>query len=271
MLLPGQQFIGFMDQLAARSVSEVLKAWLGMVLSFGILYWLVNHLRPGSLLSGGQEISESWDSFLTSIYFSAVTATSVGYGDVVPVGIVRLFAMIEAALGLLIFGFVISKFLSRRQEEVMDEIHRIAFEDRLGRVQTNLHLVLSELQTVIGTCKAQQTSGNDPMVRAESVVLVFTSELRSIHDLLYRPQQPPDEAILEGILTGLLASLNLVVELSQCLQRPFKPSLQQHFTSVGALATDICGECVPREYAPRLKDLMNAIQAAALRLPSTGN
>ena len=41
---------------------------------------------------------------MTALYFSFVTATSVGYGDVVPMGVIRIVAIAEAITGLLIFG-----------------------------------------------------------------------------------------------------------------------------------------------------------------------
>ena len=75
-------------------------------------------------------------------------ATSVGYGDVVPVGATRVLAIAEAVTGLLVFGAVVAKFVSRRQDTIVREIHRVTFEERLDRVQTNLHLVLSELQAI---------------------------------------------------------------------------------------------------------------------------
>ena len=62
--------------------------------------------------------------FVTAIYFSFVTALSIGYGDVVPLGLFRIVAIVEGAAGLLIFGCVISKLVSRRQEELTEEIHQ---------------------------------------------------------------------------------------------------------------------------------------------------
>jgi voltage-gated potassium channel Kch len=41
----------------------------------------------------------------TSLYFSAETYTSLGYGDVVPTGDVRLLAGVEALNGLLLIGW----------------------------------------------------------------------------------------------------------------------------------------------------------------------
>lgn len=36
------------------------------------------------------------------LYFSGVTLLSVGYGDLVPVGVARIFSLLEASLGLLL-------------------------------------------------------------------------------------------------------------------------------------------------------------------------
>jgi hypothetical protein len=44
-------------------------------------------------------------SFAVSLYFSAETYTSLGYGDIVPTGAVRLLAGIEALNGLLLIGW----------------------------------------------------------------------------------------------------------------------------------------------------------------------
>ncbi len=44
-------------------------------------------------------------SFSTSLYFSAETYTSLGYGDVVPTGSLRLLAGVEALNGLLLIGW----------------------------------------------------------------------------------------------------------------------------------------------------------------------
>ena len=44
-------------------------------------------------------------SFTTAFYFSAETYTSLGYGDIVPTGDLRLLAGVEALNGLLLIGW----------------------------------------------------------------------------------------------------------------------------------------------------------------------
>src|SRR5262249_12789369 len=147
---------------------------------------------------GGKVGADAW-GLLSALYFSAVTATSVGYGDIVPVGGARLLAIAESIAGLVIFGCVISKFVSRRQEEVIGEIHSIGLEDRLGRVRTNLHLVRTEVQATARLCEGHDMAPPVAVARVESIAMVFVGELHAVHDLLYRPQRTPDEPVLEAI------------------------------------------------------------------------
>lgn len=267
LAISGHRFVALVDTLAARSVGQILASWLAMVVAFGVLYWLLDLSTGNALHTAGRPVPVSLGGFATALYFSFVTATSVGYGDVVPVGVTRILAIIEAATGLLIFGFVISKFLSRRQDETLQEIHRIAFEDRLGRVQTNLHLVLAELQTVASDCARGDQPAARTRVRGESAAMVLVSELRTIHDLLYRPQQEPGEEVLEGILVNLAAVMQELAILVECMPAASpSASLQSSLRRIERLASEICGECVPRAYAPALKDSMDRVQATAGRI-----
>jgi hypothetical protein len=217
----------------------------------------------GALTSGSQPLHADLRGLVSAIYFSAVTATSVGYGDIVPHGVARILAVGEGVAGLILFGCVVSKFVSRRQEELIGEIHHLAFEDRLGRVRTNLHLVRTELQATARLCEGRDIPPPEAVSRVESIAMVFVGELYAVHDLLYRPQQAPDEAMLEAILAGLASTFREFSELLACVQaqhaaRP--ESLRVNVTTMARLAREICGDCVPRQFAPALTTWMDQIQ-----------
>ena len=62
---------------------------------------------------------------LISVYFSAMTITTTGYGDFVPLNsITRLAASIEAILGYTMFGLIIASIISlfREGSLVLDEL-----------------------------------------------------------------------------------------------------------------------------------------------------
>lgn len=86
-----------------KLVVVVLSAFVAhaceMVMYGGVIYILDAWLAEGSL-TGNVGFSLS-----TCIYFSAETYTSLGFGDIAPVGPVRLLAGVEALNGLLLIGW----------------------------------------------------------------------------------------------------------------------------------------------------------------------
>lgn len=256
------------DWVASRSISGLVATWLGMNVAFGVVYWLACFASGQGLLEQGAQVGHGARGLGEAIYFSFVTGLSIGFGDIVPVGAVRLLAIVHGSLGLLLFGCVISKLVSRRQEEVTDEIHRIAFEDRLGRVRTNLHLVVSEMQEIAAACRDREDGREAALTRVESAAAVFAGEMRAIHDLLYRPQTTPAEDVLESILAHLDGGLREFTTLLECLGpgRRSSPALAANVRAMSALASEICGNCVPREFAPHLKTWMDRVQALGRRL-----
>ena len=145
-------------------------------------------------------------------------------------------AIIEGAAGLLIFGCVISKLVSRRQEELTEEIHQTTFEDRLDRVRTNLHLVFTDIGSVQQLQAEQGVLPELVLRRLESTVRVFRGELRAVHDLLYRCRVMPDEetmALAAGQFDHLPSEFD---RYRQCFAEP-----------VGELERGTQVHCQPRQ------------------------
>lgn len=257
-----------LERVAGTSFTRLLGVWLAIVVGCGFLYWLIDLLAGNDLREAGVGVPATFDGLLTAMYFSFVTATSIGFGDVVPLGVARIIAVFEGACGLLIFGAIISKLVSKRQEELIEETHRIAYEARLGRIRTNLHLVLSELQTMSVDCGTGGLTPEKMLPRLESASMVFNGELQSIHDLLYRPQLVPEESILEALLANLTAGMRALDEILREFPqlRDRSTMLTSGVASISGLANEICGECVPRDYAPELKGWMDQVQDLAGRL-----
>jgi len=256
----------FIDALSERSVGALFRWWVGIVVGCGVAFWLLSSFTGAMLMSQGQPIGAGVSGLVSAVYFSAVTATSVGYGDIVPIGPARLLAIAEAATGLILFGCVVSKFVSQRQEQLIGEIHHIAFEERLGRLRSNLHLIRTEVQAAAQLCAGHDVAPPEAIARVESVAMIFVGELHAVHDLLYRPQQAPGETMLEGILALLASVFREFSELLACVQRQgteAAPLLRANLATMARLAGEICGDCVPRQFAPGLRVWMDQIQRLA--------
>jgi hypothetical protein len=254
--------------LANWPLDRLVFFWLGMILFFGLIYWGAGSAMNWGLQTANAPVKPDLNGLVTAIYFSFVTALSIGYGDVIPVGPLRILAIVEGAAGLLTFGCLVSKLVSHRQEELTAEIHRTTFEDRLDRVRTNLHLVFSDLGAVLQLQAEQGVLPEQVLRRLESTVRVFRGELQTIHDLLYRAQLLPDEEALESLLANLAICLQGIIDLRSAPLNEQRQSaaLEAGLRAISNLANEICGECVPRTYAPAMKQWMDQIQELARKI-----
>lgn len=80
----------------------------------GVVYLLLAYGNVGTLTA------PDGLSLLTCVYFSAETYTSLGFGDITPVGPIRLLAGVEALNGLLLIGWSAS-YLYLVMERFWDE------------------------------------------------------------------------------------------------------------------------------------------------------
>ena len=88
------------------SLRTYLLVFAGVVLGCGWLYSFLTALGNG--------VNASALGFLDGVFFSIVTVTSLGYGDMYPVGISRAIAGAEVLFGLAFMGIMIAKVTSRR-------------------------------------------------------------------------------------------------------------------------------------------------------------
>lgn len=75
--------------------------------AFIFLFTGLSYSGENIIFSFSNSFYENLIHFLNSLYFSVVTFTTLGYGDILPVGISKLFAGIEALLG----GFILALFV----------------------------------------------------------------------------------------------------------------------------------------------------------------
>jgi potassium channel LctB len=73
------------------------------MIGFGLIYILLDLHGLVVLIDGTNYIEAGFlERLETGFYFSAVTLFSVGYGDISPIGIGRMIAVMEALIGYVI-------------------------------------------------------------------------------------------------------------------------------------------------------------------------
>jgi hypothetical protein len=90
----------------AQILSTILATFIGhtaVVWLFGVAYYALANFTDFGKLGGVEE-----HHLLNYIYFSGVTYSSLGLGDVYPKGDLRLMISVEAILGLILIGWSIT-------------------------------------------------------------------------------------------------------------------------------------------------------------------
>jgi voltage-gated potassium channel len=90
-------------EVTADNVAGAVCAYLFLGLGIGALYAIIETSRPHSFQAAGNlalELADPVHRRSTLVYFSFVTLTTAGYGDIVPAtALTRTLAMLEAVLG----------------------------------------------------------------------------------------------------------------------------------------------------------------------------
>ena len=98
--------------ITADRVRGAILAYLLLGLVWAFAYELVELTHPGAILMGGQLLRDVVPTH-TFGYFSFVTLTTLGYGDIVPVHpIARSLAVAEALIGQLYPAILIARLVS---------------------------------------------------------------------------------------------------------------------------------------------------------------
>jgi hypothetical protein len=134
------------DSLVRLSYPQLFFVYTLGILACAAGYWVLYTYAPshGPTLPAG----EPWEIALNAIYFSLVTALSIGYGDIVPLGASKILAMAEAMGALFVFGILVSKPISYRQELALSQVHSLTFNDALISIREGLFVVRRDMQAI---------------------------------------------------------------------------------------------------------------------------
>jgi Ion channel len=90
-----------------------IAAYLMLGLTWTVAYWLVDQVTPGGAFSFNTDRGVHSMNGFTGFYFSFITLSTVGYGDITPVSrAARWLAAMEAMTGLLYVAVLIARLVS---------------------------------------------------------------------------------------------------------------------------------------------------------------
>ncbi len=94
-------------KIDAEHLYAALSAYLLAGIFFGLFYWILEQVRPGTFAATG-ELSR-----MSAFYFSFVTLATLGYGDIVPRSdVARGLAIVEGVGGQLFLAVMVARLVS---------------------------------------------------------------------------------------------------------------------------------------------------------------
>lgn len=136
------------SNITMMSYHQLFVLWSGLVLGFAIIYTALSLVSPMNGPTGMEGMDWSM-RFWNSLYFSTVTASSVGYGDIVPLGISKIFAAIQSVISFAVFAVLVTKLVSNQQEIALREVHKLSYEDIFHNSRSELFVVRKDFDRMI--------------------------------------------------------------------------------------------------------------------------
>ena len=149
-----------MEEITVLPYSTLFGVWILLVVGFAAAYALLATVSPEHApraLMGMGPLSRLGNS----LYFSIITSTTTGYGDIVPQGFSKVLASIQSIFGFFILAIFVSKLVSKRQEIAIQEVHRLTYEDVFHNTREGLYVIRRDFDRIIAKLEQNEPLGTE--------------------------------------------------------------------------------------------------------------
>lgn len=141
----------FVNRMLSLSYVELAGVYFLGILISGVAYFLLSVFVPEHAPTIAKK--GLLEEFYNAIYFSTITATSVGYGDIVPQGFSKLITAMESFFALFVFGILVAKPISEREEAALYQVHKLTLENIFNTIREGFFIVRKDFDAIINAAK----------------------------------------------------------------------------------------------------------------------
>jgi hypothetical protein len=155
--------------------------FISAVLVFSFAYFI---LTPRSHGLGSNGLPIVGLTFWNAIYFSIVTVSSLGYGDMYPMGFSKILACLEVLSGLVLMGIMLAKMTSARLSYHVARLFSSEIQKRMEYFAEEfemLHIQTSKVSQAIA-----QIPGGQPVLDQSQAVNECTKTVSAFHSRSHR-------------------------------------------------------------------------------------
>lgn len=206
----------------ALSLKRLLLIWFAVIIVFSLAYFSLSSSQQ--LTYKNEPLTNNVYGFGNAIYFSFITALTIGYGNIEPSGFAKILVVLEAMFSITIFGLIIYQIVSIKQEEVIEEIHELTFEETSNEAISKLYLFRNDIKNINEslTTKSELTKSIKSKAKVNEVLKSTQDsvyELKTALNLLQQSSKQLDVSAestamrVELISNSVSFSLSRLVEL----------------------------------------------------------
>lgn len=174
--------LSIFEKLIHSTYPELFMVWLVINIAFAAMYLALSLTHPEHAPTF-PAVSSLGPRIFDSIYYTVITSTTIGFGDIVPLGLSKLFTMIQSVLTLLVFTVLVGKLVSQRQDVTLHEVHRMTFEGVFYHIRHVLFIVRNDFDNLIEKVNAHSKLTDQDWDTLATAYLQAHSLIQEIPDL----------------------------------------------------------------------------------------
>lgn len=136
------------EKITSLPYATLFMLWFLLVGGFAVAYALLATFAPQQ--APPQLLNLPPLSRLgNSLYYSVITSTTTGYGDIVPIGFSKVLASIQSIVGFFVLAIFVTKLVSQQQELAVRQMHRLTYEDVFHNTREGLFVIRKDFDRII--------------------------------------------------------------------------------------------------------------------------
>ncbi len=191
--------------VTGMSYTTLFTIWMTLAAGFAVIYALLATFAPSEAPAALLDLSPL-DQLGNAVYFSIITATSTGYGDIVPLGFSKTLASIQSISSLFIFAVLVGKLVSQQQEIAVKQMHRLTYEDVLHNTREGFFIIRKDFDHTIGKVERREPLTMDDWEdlataykQGQNLFLEIPEFYSPEDDALYTVDEQREQLLMEAV------------------------------------------------------------------------
>ncbi len=143
------------EKITALPYTALFTLWFALAALFALAYALLAILAPAHAPQGLVNL-EPLRLIGNSLYYSVITSTTTGYGDIVPMGFSKVLSSIQCVVGYFVLAVFVTKLVSQQQELAVHQMHKLTYEDVFHNTREGLFIIRKDLDRLIAKVEQRE-------------------------------------------------------------------------------------------------------------------